>query len=108
MADPLPVEDIKVNNIGKLTKTTEPMLNSIGIDVYNAECILKILGYKKGNPDTHFDSDTLKAVKAYQKESGIEVTGKLDSRTQSALNRSRLEIIKKFDTQYIEAVKLLN
>ena len=106
-AAPKLVDGVPVESIGKLSKTTEPGLNSGGIDVYNAERILKILGYKKGSPDTKLDSETASAIKAYQKASGIAVGGTLDSRTQTSLNKSRLELIEKYDTQYAEAAKLL-
>ena len=106
-AAPKLVDGVPVESIGKLSKTTEPGLNSGGIDVYNAEKILKILGYKKGSPDTKLDSETASAIKAYQKASGIAAGGTLDSRTQTSLNKSRLELIEKYDTQYAEAAKLL-
>ena len=42
--DPQFVKDININSIQKLTYTWKPDLNDEGIDIYNAEKILKILG----------------------------------------------------------------
>ena len=106
--DPKPVSDIIITSIQKLTKTSTPGLNGQGIDVYNAEKILKVLGYEIDPPDTTLDSKTVKALKTYQKKTGLKVNGILDNRTQDALNNARTNLIEKYDNQYNQAVKLLN
>jgi carboxyl-terminal processing protease len=96
-----------VNSIQKLTKTTSPGLNGLGIDVYNAEKILRVLGYTVGQLDATLDSTTFKAIKDYQKKEKLTVTGKLDSKTQNALNADLEKIIVKYDKQYNTAVQQL-
>ena len=106
--DPKPVSDIYINSLQKLTKTTKPTINSQGVDVYNAEKLLRALGYDVGVPDTTMDEKTASAVKAFQKDAGLFSYGVLDYSTQDALNKSLLELITKYDKQYAEAVKILN
>lgn len=106
--DPKPVSDISINSIQKLTKTTKPGLNSQGTDVFNAEKLLKVIGYDIGNPDTTFDTKTVNALKAYQKKSGLSVSGILDYTTQNTLNAALLKLIAKYDKQYNAAVQVLN
>ena len=106
-ADPEPVADIYINSIQKLTATTEPGLNSHGIDVYNAEKILKIMGYKIDTPDTTLDAKTVSAIKIYQKYSKLVISGILDTETQNAMNASLQVLIGKYDTQYKAAVNAL-
>lgn len=106
--DPKPVSEIYIGSIQKLTKTTKPGLNAQGIDVYNAEKLLKVLGYKIETLDTTLDAKTVKEIKAYQKISGLSISGVLDLKTQDALNASLLKLITKYDKQYNAAVQLLN
>ncbi len=106
--DPKPVSDININNIQKLTKTAKLGLNDQGADVYNAEKLLKVMGYEIGTLDTTLDAKTVKALKAYQKASVLNISGILDYKTQDALNASILKIITKYDKQYNAAVQLLN
>lgn len=106
--DPELVSDIYINSIQKLTKTTRPSLNTQGIDVYNAEKLLKVMGYVIEDLDTTLDAQTVKAIKAYQKTSGLDINGVLDSKTQDALNNSLMKLITKYDKQYNAAVQYLN
>lgn len=106
--DPKPVAGININSIQKLTETAELRFNGQGTDVYNAKKILKLLGYEIKNIDTTLDMDTVKALQAYQKKSGLRVTGNLDGKSQAALNKDLRELIFKYDKQYNEAVNLLN
>jgi carboxyl-terminal processing protease len=108
VADPKPVAEISVNNIQKLTKTSKTVLNGQGIDVYNTEKLLKVLGYKIGDLDTTLDAKTAGAIKSYQKAKRLTVNGSLDFATQDALNADFLKLIDKYDTQYSAAVKTLN
>ncbi len=108
VADPKPVAEISINSIQGLTKSTKLVLNSQGIDVYNAEKILKVLGYKIGDLDTALDAKTVSAIKEYQKAKKLTVNGSLDFATQDALNAELLKLIAKYDAQYSAAVKTLN
>ena len=108
VADPKPVADISINSIQKLTLTTRIALNGQGTDVYNAEKLLKVLGYKIGDLDTTLDAKTVSALKGYQKAKKLTVSGILDFTTQYTLNAELLKLITKYDAQYSAAVKTLN
>lgn len=106
--DPKLVSEISINNIQRLTKTVAPGLNSQGIDVYNAEKILKILNYGIKIPDSTLDSDTAAELKAYQKKNNLRQNGILDFATQDTLNEDLLKLVAKYDLQYSAAVNSLN
>ncbi len=106
--DTKPVSEIFINSIQKLTKTTKPGLNDQGIDIYNAEKLLKVMGYHIETLDTTLDAITVKAIKAYQKTTGLSISGLLDYKTQDALNAALLKLISQHDKQYNAALKLLN
>ena len=106
--DPKPVAGISVNSIQKLTGTTEPRQNAEGDDIFNAEKLLKVMGYKMDAPDNFLDSGTVSILKEFQKKAGIGVSGILDKKTQASLNDNLLKIIAKYDAQYNAAVNLLN
>lgn len=106
--DPKPVSGVYVNNIQKLSDTTNPGLNFQGTDVYNAEMLLKALGYKIDTADNILDGQTVEAVREYQKKAGFSATGVLNTRTQKALNSDLENLILKYDNQYNAAVQYLN
>jgi len=106
--DPKPVAGIKVNSIQKLTETVEPRLNAQGDDIFNAEELLKVMGYKIAAPDNFLDSGTVAVLKEYQKKLGIKESGILDKKTQASLNGELLKVTAKYDAQYSAAVNLLN
>lgn len=108
VADPKPVAEININSIQSLSKTTRTELNGQGNDVYNAEKILKVLGYNIGDLDTTLDAKTASALKGYQKAKKLTASGNLDFATQDALNAELLKLIVKYDVQYSAAVKTLN
>lgn len=105
--DPKPVSGINVTDIKKLTGSGKIRLNGQGADVYNAERLLKIMGYNVQTPDYTLDSDTADALKEYQKDAGIPVTAIINKQTRAALNADLLKIIKQYDTQYSKAAALL-
>lgn len=102
------IETIDVNSIEQLTASKPLALNAESIDVLNAEAILKLLGYSVDNPDIKLDSKTVEAIKKFQKESKINITGKLDITSQQLLNSKLNTLILKIDTQYSRAVQELN
>lgn len=108
VADPKPVNGIDANGVQKLTGTVKPGLNDMGVDVYNAEKILKLLGYSTDAPDTRLDDKTFKAIKEFQKSSKLYSYGVLDFSTQKALNDKLDTIILQADSQYAKAVEVLN
>jgi carboxyl-terminal processing protease len=99
---------ININGIQKLSKTARPGLNDEGQDVYNAEKILKVLGYEIDVPDMVLDEKTFRAVTKFRTDSGLYPGGVLDFTTQDALNRKLDELIQEIDKQYVKAVEILN
>lgn len=106
--DPKPVHSVYINDIHKLSNTTKPGLYSQGTDVYNAEMLLKALGYRIEEADNRLDEQTVKAVREYQKKEGLSITGVLDTKTQNALNSNLASLISAYDNQYNTAVQYLN
>lgn len=62
-----------------------------------AQSILKGLGFEPGREDGYYDWSTEIAVKAFQKQFGLEVTGKLDAKTAAHLESAILEKIQDED-----------
>ncbi|HHW48318.1 MAG TPA: S41 family peptidase [Clostridiaceae bacterium] len=108
ISDPQLIDNIDIKSIQKLSLTVKPTLNSMGYDVYNAEKILKILGYEVDEPDTKLDEKTYKAIYEFQRDSGLFPYGVLDFTTQKALNEKLEQIILSNDRQYAKAVDILN
>lgn len=106
--DPKLLYGVYINSIRKLSNTTNPGLNFQGADVYNAEMLLKALGYGLGTADNTLDEQTVRAIIEYQKKSGFGITGILDTRTQNALNSDLASLVSKHDNQYNAAVQYLN
>ncbi len=107
VADTAEIFGMVLSDAEKLTKTVKPVLNDQCSDVYNAELILKLLGYKIDKPDTLFDENTLNQIKAFQKASGLYAYGGLDFTTQGKLNSALDGIMLKYDMQYAKAVEIL-
>jgi carboxyl-terminal processing protease len=85
----------------------KPDLNSEGIDVYNAEKILRLAGYDVDIPDMKLDAKTFKALQKFQKDQGKYPYGVLDYTTQQLLNDKLEQLRLKIDLQYAKAVELL-
>ena len=106
--DPVPVAGVDITSIQKLAKATKPGLNSESTDVYNAEKILKILGYDVDVPDPILDEKTAAAISQFRSDNGLYPGDMLDFTTQDILN-SKLESEKlRLDAQYSKAVEVLN
>lgn len=81
--------------------------DSVSAEVKAAEEVLQILGYSPGKVDSYFDGDTTEAIKGFQKEEGLEVTGVLTgSTTVTLMNKIRDHIIAN-DPQVEKAVDIL-
>lgn len=105
--NPGPVNGIDIKSIQKLPVVRKPKLNDSGTDVYNAEKILKALGYYNDAPDFKFNDKAFKAVCKLQKDMGGYPYGVLDFSTQKYLNEKLDELVQKTDKQYAKAVELL-
>ena len=106
--DPVAVNGVSILNIRKLTNKAVLDLNDKGLDVYHAECILKLQGYDVGSPDAVLDKKTVELIRAFQKKEGIRISGKLDGATQEKLNDAYKKLTFECDTQYKKAVEVLN
>ena len=106
--DPIMTKNVDVKSIQKLKKTVKPKLGDEGVDVYNAEKILKLAGYDIGTPDTKLDTKTFAAIKKFQKTSGVGTYGTLDFTTQNLLNVKLDKLVISIDLQYAKALDLLN
>lgn len=100
--------NVDIHSIQKLTKTSKPGLNDEGIDIYNAEKILKLLGYDVDTPDMKMDKKTFDAVWKFRVDCKLYPGGVLDFTTQQALNDKLDELILKIDKQYVKALEILN
>ena len=101
-------DDLGLNNIQRLRVKTKPSLHNRSLDVYNAERILKILGYDIGSPGMEMDERTFEAIKRFQNDSGLFPYGVLDFATQKALNGKLNKLILQIDKQYARALEILN
>lgn len=79
-------------------------------NIKQAQIMLKGLGFDPGREDGYFSEDTEDAIKTYQKEVGITVSGKLDQLTSEKLEASLIENIRdeKNDVQLEEALELVS
>jgi carboxyl-terminal processing protease len=108
VADPVSGKDIDVSGIEKLRLVSKPGLNGISSDVYNAEKILKLLGYTVDKADSLLDKKTFEALKKFQKQKGEGAYGKLDFTTQKWLNEELDKLRKNSDKQYAKALEVLS
>lgn len=97
--------DIDLSKVIPLIENTE--LNSYNNDVYNAERILKAAGYMDTIADRLFDNKTVEAVKKYQADKKIAITGKIETTTREKLNETLNELRKNNDKQYTKALEVL-
>ncbi|MCX7748642.1 MAG: S41 family peptidase [Clostridia bacterium] len=98
---------VDINSIQKVSKTSKITLKSEGNDVYNAEKILKSLGYDVGTPDMKYDDKTLYQVARFQKDNKLFPYGVLDLTTQKLLNEKLDKLVAEKDKQYAKALELL-
>ena len=61
-----------------------------GDDVSALQQKLKALGYLTGAADGRYGAGTVKAVEAFQKDNGLEATGRVDEDTMAALNAKEI------------------
>jgi carboxyl-terminal processing protease len=81
-------------------------LNSSGIDIYNLEKVLSILGYKVDSPDLILDEKTFNAIKSFQKDNNLYPYGILDYTTQKTINKKFIELTDIYDKQLEKAIKI--
>ena len=98
---------VDFSGISKLSINLAAEYPTEGLDVYNAERILKIAGYEVDAPDLIMDDKTKTAISKFQEDSGLVPVGLLDFSTQDALNRKLDKLVTEFDEQYSLAIGLL-
>jgi len=99
---------IVLSGITPLSGTGTVTLNAYSDEVYNAEKILAAAGYLKVVPDRLFDDNTREALRKYQSDMKIPVTGSIDATTREKLNTTLYQMRKNNDKQYERAVEILN
>ncbi len=79
----------------------------LGDQVKSMQMMLHGLGYAVNREDGYFDAKTAEAVRKFQTEHNLPVTGQVDKATGEALERAAVAWIqdKHHDTQLLEAIK---
>lgn len=87
---------------------------SLAVDMNNeqvktAQLLLKGLGFDTGREDGYFSKKTEAAVKGFQEQNELPVSGKIDQQTADTLNQKMLELREKEenDSQLKEGIKAL-
>lgn len=76
-------------------------------DVKNIEKVIDALGYDVGAVDGNYDETTAQAVKSFQVDQNLTEDGIVTDKTAIALITELRNLIEENDTQYEEAVKVL-
>jgi photosystem II stability/assembly factor-like uncharacterized protein len=83
---PKPVKNTRTTRRGRASRTATVSAPSKGTDTFKkAQELLNGLGYKVGTPDGSIGSKTIAAIRGFQADKGLPLTGKLDSATLIAL-----------------------
>lgn len=77
--------------------------------IANIQVMLNGIGYETKRTDGYYDESTVEAVKAFQKDQGLKVTGTMDKETAGALESAVIERIrsKQDDLQLEKAIDVL-
>ncbi|WP_338473229.1 S41 family peptidase [Niallia sp. XMNu-256] len=86
---------------------SELKLSSSSNEVQTAQKMLTALGFNPGREDGFFDEKTEQAVKEFQEQKNLEVTGILTGESTIGLMESLRKHIEKNDTQLQKAVEVL-
>lgn len=89
----------------------EPLkLDSFSEQVRSAQIMLHGLGFEPKREDGYFDEETVAAVKRFQSENRLTMTGEIDAKTAAALEQAVVKWIqnKENDAQLLEAVKAVS
>ena len=105
--------DIAVNqpeyfSVAPINKEKLPLkYDSNNVDVKSVQTMLRGLDFKPDRVDGYYDQKTEEAVKAFQKEKGIQVTGQIDEKTAESLEAALIERIAnpQYDAQLKRAIE---
>lgn len=103
--DPTYPDGICLSEVSPVKEHSE--LNFYNNDVYNSERILKAAGYLE-IADKLFEKDTVDAIKKYQADNKLPITGSIDIKTFEKLNETLIELRKNNDKQYSKALEVLS
>ena len=85
--------------------------DSVNVNTASAQLSLEFLGYTIDRIDGYFNEVTKEAIKSFQSDHSIEVTGVLDSNTFEAIYSAvslEWSMNKLRDNQYQKALEILN
>ena len=108
--------DILVETPKALLTGTPVDFGSVGVDSVSEACrvlqvYLEHLGYDVDRVDGYFSMDTLKALQAFEKDYGLEVTNELDEQVLTVVLSKVIYtyyIVDSFDIQMIKAFEEIN
>ncbi len=91
-----------------LQETLKP--DTLSEAVRSAQIMLHGLGYEPKREDGYYGKDTTAAVRQFQTDNGLPVTGEIDVDTVESLEKAVIKWIqnKEHDTQLLEAVKVVS
>ncbi|SDG28897.1 carboxyl-terminal processing protease [Fontibacillus panacisegetis] len=94
-------------SVAPINKEKNYKYDTLGDDIKSAQIMLSGLGYDPGRKDGYFGKGTENAVKKFQDDNKLEVTGVLDAKTAEALESSLIKQIqdKKNDNQMNRAIE---
>lgn len=95
--------------VARLSKAKTLVVDTIDEDIRSMQIMLAGLDYESDRKDGYFSLATEKAVKTFQKDAGLPVTGKVDKKTAEQLEMKLLDKItdEKNDVQLAKAVDVL-
>ncbi|MBW7460147.1 peptidoglycan-binding protein, partial [Paenibacillus sepulcri] len=95
--------------VARLSKTKTLARDTIDEDIKSLQIMLAGLGYETDRKDGYFSEVTEKSVKAFQQQTGVPVTGKVDKTTAEKLEEKLIERVREDnnDTQLLKAVEVL-
>ncbi|MBA9086764.1 carboxyl-terminal processing protease [Fontibacillus solani] len=94
-------------SVAPINKEKTYKYDTLGDDIKSAQIMLSASGYDPGRKDGYFGKGTENAVKKFQDDNKLEVTGVLDTKTAEALESSLIKQIqdKKNDNQMNRAIE---
>lgn len=109
IAPDVPVEQPAYFRASPMSKKTTLQYDTIGDDVKNLQVMLDGLGLAPGRADGYFSAQTVQAVKTFQKQHDLPVTGEVDAKTAQKIEEAIMKQIRdpKNDVQLKKAVEVV-
>ncbi|MFA9558955.1 S41 family peptidase [Evansella sp. AB-rgal1] len=81
-----------------------------GTQIANAQLMLEGLGYGPGRTDGYFDETTVEAVRSFQRDIDIDVTGEINTETAERLQQEVISAVQdpEHDLQLKKAIEILS